>query len=186
MGTQTPDDRKQDRARQLPEFLAVGRVVRPHGVRGGLLVERISDLIQGVNAGQIIFLGESRVRGTVRSLRPHRGQYLLQLDEFRTRDAVDGWRDWKLYLRFEETEPLPEGTYYHWQILGLDVVTEEGEALGSVAQILETGANDVYIVRSDAGEELLLPAIEEVVKLVDLEAGVIKVRLLPGLRTGGG
>jgi 16S rRNA processing protein RimM len=77
---------------------------------------------------------------------------------------------------------LPEHTYYRWQILGLQVWSDEQQNLGQIVEILETGANDVYLVRSESGEELLLPAIEPVVLQVDLVGKRMRVHLLPGLR----
>jgi len=86
-----------------------------------------------------------------------------------------------LLIPMQSAEPLPEGVYYRWQILGLAVVELEGQHLGTVAEILETGANDVYIVRGDGPRELLLPAIESVILEVDLEQGRLLVRVPEGL-----
>ena len=72
-----------------------------------------------------------------------------------------------------------QGTYFHWQILGLTVVTDQDEVLGQVTEILTTGANDVYVVRGD--REILLPATDEVVRRIDPAGGKIIVHLLPGL-----
>ena len=77
---------------------------------------------------------------------------------------------------------LPPGEYYHYQLVGLTVVTDQGETLGRVQEILATGSNDVYVVKSDAGAELLLPAIRQVVQDIDLATGRILVHLLDGLR----
>jgi len=86
-----------------------------------------------------------------------------------------------LLIPMQSAEPLPEGVYYRWQILGLAVVELEGQHLGTVAEILETGANDVYIVRKNDPRELLLPAIESVILKVDLEQGRLLVRVPEGL-----
>ena len=76
---------------------------------------------------------------------------------------------------------LPEGEYFHYQLLGLRVLTEEGEDLGRLNEILETGSNDVYVVSNDT-VELLIPALTDVIRKVDLDEGVMVVRLLDGLR----
>ncbi len=81
----------------------------------------------------------------------------------------------------EDAAPLKKGQYYHHQIVGLAVVTAAGERLGTVEEILETGANDVYLVRRDDGRELLLPAIETVIEQIDLENKRLVVNLIPGL-----
>ena len=77
--------------------------------------------------------------------------------------------------------PLPEDTYYHFQLIDLHVFSDEGEELGVIAEILDTSANDVYVIRKDAGPDLLIPAIREVVLDVDVDGGRMTVHLTPGL-----
>jgi 16S rRNA processing protein RimM len=84
-------------------------------------------------------------------------------------------------VRADDRPSLPDGEYYHHQLLGLRVISDTGQTLGRLVQILSTGANDVYIVRPEAGPDVLLPATDEVVQRVDLEQGEILVHLLPGL-----
>jgi 16S rRNA processing protein RimM len=81
----------------------------------------------------------------------------------------------------KDAVPLEAGEYYHHQIIGAVVETEEGEALGTVTEVLETPAHDVFIVLGPGGE-ILIPAVEEVVRDIDAAAGRVVVRLLPGLR----
>ncbi len=169
-----PDD-------QTPAHLAVGRVLRPHGIRGALLVQANSQLIHSLQAGTKVFLGSDLEAATVDALRPHRQRFLLFLVGCRDRDEAERWRGQLIYLSTADAQPLPPGVYYQWQILGLRVETENGEILGTIEEIIETGANDVYVVRDQSGKELLIPAIEHVVAEVDLEAGQMLVRLPPGL-----
>ncbi len=168
-------------ARQPPEFLAVGRVVRPHGIRGGLKVAADSELIYKLEPSSQIFLGVEKVSAIVKTLRRHRKEFLLFIEGCRDRETADEWRGAMIYIRFAVLEPLPEGEFFHWQIVGLQVVTTTDEELGKIEEILQTGANDVYIVRDVSGKEFLLPAIESVVRTVDLENGRVVVRLIPGL-----
>jgi 16S rRNA processing protein RimM len=84
-------------------------------------------------------------------------------------------------VRREDRPLLEEGQYYHHQLRGLSVIDEENKLLGIIADILSTGANDVYIVHSDNGSEILLPAIDTVVLNIDLETRKVYVRLIPGL-----
>lgn len=164
-----------------PEYLAVGRVVRPHGVRGNLLVAVESDIIRSITPGTKIFLGPDHIAFTVRQFSPHRNRYLLGLETLNSRTEVENYRGTSLYLRFEDTSPLPEGEYYYWQLLGLEVVSDEDNRLGILEEIIQTGANDVYLVRSETGDEILLPAIEAVIKDIDLDKKRMLVHLLPGL-----
>jgi len=150
-------------ARQPPNFLVVGRIVRPHGIRGGLVVEQFSKLIQSLHPGMEIFLGDTTTPSIVTSIRLHRGRYLLAIEGCEDRNTAEQWRDMEIRLESGEVESLQEGEYYHWQLLGLSVCCEDGEVLGAIAEILETGANDVFIVRNETGDEVLLPAIESVI-----------------------
>lgn len=177
-----PPQSQPERARPA-EHVAVGRVVRPHGVRGTLLVEPISELIHSLEPGAEVLLEGQQQPTRVVYLRAHQDRYLLQVEDCNDRDEAEQYRGEEVLLTGEQAEELPEGTYYHWQIIGLAVVDESGGKLGNVARILETGANDVYVVEREGKKDLLLPAIDSVVLEVDLAQEQIVVRLLPGLDT---
>lgn len=172
------------RRRPAPQFLAVGRVLRPHGVRGELLVEVAPDSVALFAPRRNVYLGPRHRRFEVRWLRPHRRQYLLALERCVDRKAAERWRGVEIHVRLSELEPLPPGVFYDWQLIGLEVRSVSGEALGRLVEILRTGANDVYLVRGGSGDEILLPAIDSVVLDIDLEAGRMRVQLPPGLRDG--
>lgn len=165
----------------LPDFLVVGQVLRPHGVRGELLVEASSETFRSIQPGGELFLGSAERPELVVSLRAHRGHYIMGLEGYGDRNAVEALRGRKIRIALEHAEPLPEGTYYRWQILGLKVLDQGGAQLGSVSEIIETGANDVYVVQRVGAEDLLLPAIESVILAVDLAAGIITVAVPEGL-----
>ncbi len=181
---QNPARSVANHARQASEFLVVGRVLRPHGIRGALMVEGFSDFIHSLQAGSEIHLGPENIPLKIVSIRKHKNKYLLTHNASVDRTEAETYRDFEVKLRFQDAEPLGEGEYFYWQIIGLEVLSVAGEHLGVVAEIRETGANDVYIVRDDEGRELLLPAIKSVILEVDLDAGQITVHLLPGLVPG--
>lgn len=106
---------------------------------------------------------------------------ILHVEGCEDRETAEAFRGSELLIPMLAAELLPEGVYYRWQILGLAVMEEGGQHLGTVMDILETGANDVYVVRGDGPRELLLPAIESVILEVDLEAGQLLVKLPEGL-----
>ena len=81
-----------------------------------------------------------------------------------------------------DLEPLPDGAFYHFQLVDMDVYTDDGEHLGQIVEIIETPGNDVYIVRKTNERDLLLPAIKDVILDVDVESSRMTVHLLPGLR----
>lgn len=179
MGAEKPS--KTTGRAQQHNFIAVGRVIRPHGVRGNLLVEPISDLIQTLDQGVSVHLGEARDPAEIVFAQPHKDRYLVSVDICQSREQAELWRDQELYLRADQSGDLPADTYYHWQIIDMRVETVDGQDLGRVTQVLVTGANDVYVVEMADGGELLLPATDEVVQEIDVEAGRMVVKLLPGL-----
>jgi 16S rRNA processing protein RimM len=168
-----------------PRYLAVGRILRPHGVRGELRVEVITGSPERLNQHAYFFLAspdhpEAVRRYPVEKMRLHRGRLLLKLGGCDDRNGADELRGMLVQIPIEEAAPLEEGEYYHFQLLGVRVETEDGEWLGQVVKVLETGANDVYVVRGSRGE-MLLPAVDELVLELDLESKRMVVHLLPGM-----
>ncbi|MCZ6530757.1 MAG: ribosome maturation factor RimM [Chloroflexi bacterium] len=163
------------------DHMVVGRIVRPHGVRGDLLVEPYSETIRSIEAETEVFIGSPQNPYTVLSLRSHRTRMILRVEGCEDRETAEAFRGNEVLIPTQAAEPLPEGVYYRWQILGLAVVEQGGRHLGTVMDILETGANDVYVVQGDGPRELLLPAIESVILEVDLDAGSLLVLLPEGL-----
>jgi len=168
-------------ARQPPEFLDVGRILRPHGLRGELVLQPFSELVQILKPSTQIHLGSKQTPVIVSAIRPHRSRYLLSIEACEDRNTAEKWRGEVVRIRFEDAKPLQEGVYYHWQILDLPVFTTEGDLLGTIVEILETGANDIYVVRSEQDGEILLPAIKDVILVVDLETPRMIVDVPPGL-----
>ena len=164
-----------------PEFLAIGRVLRPHGVRGELLLEALTDFPEHLDGVGTIYLGDAAEPHPLAGARMHRGRLLIQLEDCVDREAGEAFRGQLVQIWFGDAAPPPPGSYYYHQIVGLAVVTEEGEALGDVTEILETGSNDVYVVNGPSGE-ILLPALMSVILKVDLEAKRMTVHLIEGLR----
>lgn len=159
-------------------FVAVGRVLAPRGVRGELKVDSLTDAPQRFQRGATVYAaGAPR---TVRRARAHAAVLLLELEGIDTKEQAAALRGMLLEVPEAELATLDEGNYYRFQIVGLEVIDQDGGPLGHIEEILETGANDVYVVRSDAGE-LLIPAIDMVVKKIDVAGGRMAVELLPGL-----
>jgi 16S rRNA processing protein RimM len=168
-----------------PALLAVGKVRRPHGVAGDVLVEIFTDFPERLKPGTKVHLGQKALLLTICRQRIHNDGLLLAFDGFTTPEQVGRFRNQILYIVTTDASKLPEGEYYHHELLGLFVFDEAGEPLGEVTEIIQTGANDVYVVTNDAGRELLLPAIAEVVLDVNLVLRSMKVHILPGLVDDG-
>ena len=164
-----------------PAFLVVGKVRRPHGVHGEVVVEIYTDFPEHFTPKEAIYLGEKHVKLVITSQRPHNEGLLLGFEGVTTPEHAGRYRNQILSIAASEASELPKGEFYFHELLDLQVVDEAGNLLGTLTEILETGANDVYVVTDATGSELLLPAIPEVVLDVDLEEKTIKVHLLPGL-----
>ena len=163
-----------------PVFLVVGKLHRSHGVHGEMVLEILTDFPERLKPGIKVYLGESHEPVHIHSLRPAGKSLLVSFREYDQPEKTAIWRNQLMYVRADDRPLLPEGEYYHHQILGLSVY-EGGQLLGQITQILETGANDVYVVAMPSGKELLLPAIDPVIIAIDLQQGTMEVRLLPGL-----
>ena len=160
--------------------MAVGRIVGAHGIRGEIKVKQLTDFPERFAPGSRLYVGEETFQREVIASRPHRGMLLVKLSGLSDRNAVEHLRGKYLFIDREEAMELEEDEYYEDELVGLTVETMEGELLGELIEIMWTGANEVYIVQGPRGEALI-PAIAQVVQEVDLEAGVMRVKLLPGL-----
>ena len=129
-----------------------------------------------------LYVGPQYQPYTITRMRRHHTGMIIQFAEMTDRDQADLLRNQMVYIAIKDAIPLEDGEYYLYQIEGIQVVSDEGETLGRVTGLIETGANDVYVITTPAGKELLLPAIPDVIKNVDVTAGVMTVHLLEGLR----
>lgn len=164
-----------------PEYLVIGFLRRPFGVSGEILMDLHTDFPQRFRTGRKIYVGDEYKPMTLASVRPHGENMLVRLRGVNTPEVAGQFRNTWIFIKTKDAPPLPEGKYYQYQLLGLKVVDETDHPLGTLTEILATGANDVYVVKDEAGKEILLPAIPSVILDVQPEAGVIRVHLLEGL-----
>jgi 16S rRNA processing protein RimM len=174
-----PDDRESQPTgspdKSEPVFIAVGLLRRSHGVSGEMIMDVLTDFPERLR-NRKVFLGEKKLPNRILSLRKHNRAMIVALEGCSTPEATAGFRNAVVYVRADQLPELPEGEYYHHELLGLLAVTEDGRELGRLEQILETGANDVYLVRQADGGELLLPAVEDVIVAYEIKEGKIVVR----------
>jgi 16S rRNA processing protein RimM len=175
------DQRGLVEASTEPRFLIVGQITRPHGVRGEVRVAPHTELPERFTWLETIYLGEDDPQPVgVEAARVHQGVILLKLAGYDDRDAAETLRGAWLQVPESEGIPLEEGEYYLYQLEGLAVYTDEGEHLGAITDVIETGANNVFVVQGARGE-VLLPDIDDVILDLDFENGRVTVHLLPGL-----
>ncbi len=129
-------------------------------------MQALTDNAARFRPGARLWAGQQKV--TVAASREAQGHLFLTLKGFRDRTSVERFRHALLQVPESELPPLPEGEYYRFQLIGLTVVDRDGNVLGTLDEIIETGSNDVYRVHPAAGPDLLLPAIADVILSVDL------------------
>lgn len=163
---------------QQPEKLKVGRVLSAHGVHGEMRVEPLTDDPKRFSTlPQVFIKGQSY---DVAGARMHSGRVLLRLSGISTPEDVQPLRGEYILISAEDATPLPDDAYYHYQLIGLSVETLSGERLGALVEVIPLEANDIYVVRGERGE-VLVPAIKDVVKEIDLEVSRMLVEPVPGL-----
>ncbi len=164
-------------------WLVVAEIGPPHGLRGEV-VARLSGVgpeeIREIE-GLVLRWADGRERPTrVVRARPRKVGWILEIEGVRNRTESEGCRDAVLLASRDELPAPGEDEWYVADLVGMQVETEDGERLGVLDEVLQLPANDVFVVRGKRGE-ILLPVTEEVVREVEVEAGRVKVRLLPGL-----
>lgn len=166
----------------MTSFVTIGRITAPHGVRGEVRVLPMTDFPERFDGLERVFVSADGRARAVEALRWHKQFVLMKLEGVDNRDEADKLRRAFVQVPEDEAHPLPPDTYYVFQLIGLDVFTREGRKLGVVADVLQTGANDVYVVvPEEGGREVLVPAVRHVVLDIDVEGRRIEVQLLPGL-----
>lgn len=162
--------------------MTVGVVVAPFGRRGEVQVELATDFPERFRERRRYHLDGPRPGwAEVEGVRFHQGRALVKFRGCDDRGAAEALRGSSLQVPPDEIPPLPAGTFYHFQLIGLEVVTDGGVPLGRLVAIHRTGAHDVFEARTADGRACLIPALRSVVRAVDLEARRLVVSPPPGL-----
>jgi 16S rRNA processing protein RimM len=169
-----------------PAYLLLGEVLRPHGIRGELRIRLLTDYPERIAELETVYLADNPEPSKtkpyhVQGMRMNGDFGLLKLREISDRDQADRLRGLYVLVDMEHAVPLEEGEFYLYQLIGLKVETSAGEALGTLIEVLETGANDVYIVDSPRYGEILIPVTDETILKTDVDAGLVTVNLPEGL-----
>ena len=164
-----------------PLYLSLGFLRRPHGVHGEIIMDLHTDFPERLRQGRKLFVGDDYKPLTLESIRPHGKGVLIKFMAIDTPEAAGQFRNQWVYAKSKDLPPLPAGQHYQHELLGISVVDENGNSLGTLTEIIQTGANDVYVVRDDSGKEILLPNIPSVVLSLDFEMQIMRVHLLEGL-----
>jgi len=160
------------------EYITIGQVLAPWGLEGKLKVEVITDFPHRLAPRSQFYVDRQPM--TIAGTSWHKGKAIIKLEGIDSVEQAEKLRGKTLEIHHRQLETLPEGQYYHFQLIGLEVWTTEGKRLGKVIRVLSAPSNDNYVVGGEKGE-ILIPAIEDVVKSVDLESGRITIEAIEGL-----
>ncbi|WMT39210.1 ribosome maturation factor RimM [Paenibacillus sp. D2_2] len=167
-------------------LLMVGKIVNTHGIRGELKILPHTDF------PEVRFAPKSKLKivnpdsgvmteVTIATSRPVKQMYVVRFDGYDNINQVEKYKGCEMKVNKEESVELPDNEYYFYEIIGCRVVSDEGEELGIIEEILRPGANDVWVVKMPSRKQLLLPVIDDVVLDVDVKSKLVKVHLLEGL-----
>jgi 16S rRNA processing protein RimM len=164
-----------------PLYLSVGFLRRPHGLHGEIIMDLHTDFPERMKPGRKLFVGEEYKPMTLEAVRVHAKGLLAKFKDIDTTEEAGMFRNQWVFIKAKDAPSLPDGRIYQYEMIGFKVVDENENLLGTLVEILETGANDVYVVQDDSGKEILLPAIPSVILDLDTGRGLLKVHLLDGL-----
>ncbi|MDQ0159115.1 ribosome maturation factor RimM [Alkalibacillus salilacus] len=166
-------------------YLKVGTIVNTHGVQGEVRVMSVTDFNERYEPGSRLFLewNDQMVEVTVKSHREHKQFDLLTFEGYDTIESVEPLKQTTLYVSIEDLHELDDDEFYYFEIIGCEVYFTTGEHLGRIKEVMQPGANDVWVVdRPEPGaKDALIPFIDEIVKDVDIENGLITIDYMEGL-----
>lgn len=168
----------------MEDLLQVGVITTTHGVRGEVKVFPTTDDAARFKKLKNVILdtGKEKIDLEIAGVKFFKNMVILKFKGIDDINEVEKYRKKSLFVTRENAVKLEKDEYFIADLIGLRVRTDDEEELGEIADVLQTGANDVYVIKQSDGEEILLPAIKDCVKEVDLENGRMCVHLLPGLR----
>lgn len=163
--------------------LRVGVIVKTHGIRGEVKVYPTTDSPERFDDIEIVKLrqGKRVYEFRIEKARYQKNLVILKFKGIDNINDVEQYRGAELWINREDGADLKDGEYYIADIIGIEVVTEDGTRLGTVKDVLETGANDVYIVERSGMKDLLIPAIKECILDVNIDDNVMTIHLMDGL-----
>jgi 16S rRNA processing protein RimM len=164
-------------------LLEIGKIVNTHGLRGEVKVVVWMDYPEDFEEIKTVYLKTRKElkQLTVKNVKYQKNNLIVKFSEFNDINEVEQYKNCTLYADRDELGELPEGTHYIVDLIGLDVVDEDGAKIGVIADVFNTGASDIYDVKREGKKNLLLPVIDDVVKEIDIEGGKITVHILEGL-----
>lgn len=166
------------RSNTEPEFITIGTIVSPWGLRGHIKVTVETDFPQRFSSSSQIYI-DRRIM-IIDEASWHKGQVIVKLQGVDTGEKADELVGRVIEIHHSQLFNLENDVYFHFQLVGLDVVTSGGDTLGKITEILKTASADVYVINGSGGE-ILIPATDEIIKSIDLDKGVMVIEPMVGL-----
>ncbi|MBR6033309.1 MAG: ribosome maturation factor RimM [Clostridia bacterium] len=167
----------------MQEYFEIGQIVNTYGIKGFVKVVPFTDDIKRFENLKTIYIDfkGNLILMTIDEVSYSKTNVLLKFKEAPDINMVEKYKGCYLKIKRAEAVKLPENSYFIADLIGIEVQTEDGRVLGNVDDIFKTGSNDVYVVKDDLGKQILLPAIKEVIKTIDIENKKMIVNLIKGL-----
>lgn len=167
----------------MEDLFRIGSVATTHGVHGEVKVYPTTDDPGRYKKIKEVILDNGKEKKTahIEQTKFFKQMVIVKFKECNSRDEAEKLRGYELYVTREHAIPLKKNEYYIADLIGMKVMTDEESELGIIDDVLQTGANDVYVVKQPSGKDILLPAIKDCILSVDVEAGLMKVHVLDGL-----
>ena len=165
------------------EYLEIGQIVNTNGLKGLLVVNSFTDDIRRFENLETIYIvyNKQLIEKKITDVKYKKNQVLLKLSGIDTIEEAEKFRECYLKIDRKDAIKLPKDTYFIVDLIGLEVYTVDNGFLGKIDDIFQTGSNDVYVIKDELGKQILLPAISEVVKKVDIDNKKMIVKLIPGI-----
>ena len=165
------------------EYIEIGQIVNTNGLKGVVKVNPFTDDISKFEELKYVYiqLKNELKKVKIEQVRYNKNQVLLKLEGIDSIEEAEKYRNFYLKTEKESQEDLGEDTYYIVDLIGLDVYTAKNEYLGKIEDVFPTGSNDVYVIKREENTDLLIPAIKDVVKKVDIKNKKMIINLIPGL-----
>ena len=167
----------------MQDFFEIGQVVNTVGLKGEIKINPFTDNLEQFDKGKKIILekNKNQTEFEIEQVRFHKLQVILKLKGIDIIEEAEKLRNSYVIVKRKDKEELPEDTYYIVDLIGLNVYLEDNTLLGEITDVFPTGSNDVYVVKTEEGKQILLPAIKDVVKEVNLSENKMIINLIEGL-----
>ena len=168
----------------MRDKLQVGVITSTHGIRGEVKVFPTTDDAQRFLDLKTVYLdtGKEELELEIEKVKFFKNLVILKFKNYDNINDIEKYKKCPILVTREDAVELEENEYFIADLIGLHAVSDEGENLGKISDVLQTGANDVYVIKNKGVKDILVPAIEQCVREVNLEENRIVIHLLPGLR----